>query len=66
MKLTVILADNFNAYDSAMAGCPEAPITRTVHIELTEEQLKLISPRVVGNVAGRNYHEKFVHVFLED
>lgn len=60
-RLTVIIRD-----DSPMMFCNDSPTYRSVSITLTDEQLKRLSLRYVGQSGADHYYESISKCFIEE
>ena len=58
--LTFVIRD-----DSRMVHCGDSPTYRTVHIELTEEQIQQIKLNYTHTVSGKEYYEEISRCFIE-
>ena len=66
MTLTVVFADMWASYNNCMfSGLTSKPACRTVHIELTEEQVKLLDARTVGVNGGKDVRETIIGTWIE-
>lgn len=67
MKFTVVFADKYVTYiGQVFEGGQHCPYQRrTVQIELTEEQVKQLQPRVVGQNKGKEIKEEVFDSWLE-
>lgn len=60
MKLTVIFRD-----ERPMMIYNDPPTYRSVQIELTDEQVRALMPRHLGNINGRDVDEEISRSFIE-
>lgn len=67
--LTVVMVNAYRSYIAAVYEEQSFPYSRrTVQIELTDEQMKLLEPRECGNISGekRQMLEEIERCWLED
>lgn len=66
LYLTVIMADTFKTEVAIYHENSYLPYSyRTIHIKLTDEQIKLLTPEKVGERCGKDVFEEVSSVFLE-
>lgn len=67
MKLTVIMADSMPTSIAITYENSWLPYKyRTVHVELTPEQIELLKPRNCGRINGTDIYESVSNIFLEE
>jgi hypothetical protein len=66
MYLYVKFDDPWNAYNDVMIGISAANRTRVKRIKLTEEQIKELIPKYVGNSGGNPLFESVTPISIQD